>query len=563
MSLGEDGRSAGAPRPSLTVKDLLRRAGDLAAAPPDPRLSPLVIELSRRALAQAPGDPVVSLALARALHGHAEGEEAVAVCDAALGAHPEAVELELERLLLTIPVVYEGEAQPARVRAEYDGRLEALAARLERAPDAVFERLGRKASRFSPYLLPYQGLDDAPLQRRLGALTSRAVRAAFPAPALRPAPCAAGGELSVGFVSNHFFSHTVWQAITRGWLAGLRARGFACYGYAVGGLTDDCTAASRRECVRFVQGERSPAEWAWEIAADRLDALIYPAIGYSSVVDALALMRLAPLQCTTFGHCETTGFPTMDCFLSSALMEPRDGDAHYTEKLVRLSDVGLPYSPSAVAPGGRGRDHPGLRPDAVLLLSPHPAKKYLPAHDHLYPRIAARVPGSQLVFFRDPHVERVSRILERRVRTAFADHGLDPDGRVVFLDRLVRDDYVSLLAATDVYLDVPGWNGGTTTAEALVHWVPAVTLEGPVARGRMGAGMLRHVGLKDFIAATPAEYVEVAARLGRDATVRDAVRRRLAGTAHRIHDDGARLDGLAGFLRRAAGRPGARGPGSG
>ncbi len=561
---GEDGPSPVAgPAPPLSVKDLLRRAADLAAAPPDPRLSPLVIELSRRALAQAPGDPAVSLALARALHAHARGEEAAAVCDEALAAHPEAVELELERLLLAIPVVYEDEGQPARARAEYAGRLEALASRLEGAQDAVLERLGRKAPRFSPYLLPYQGLDDAPLQRRLGALTSRAVRAAFPSPSPRRELQAARGELRVGFVSNQFFSHTIWHMITRGWLAGLRARGFACYGYAVGEQTDDCTEASRGECVRFVQGLRPVDEWAAEIGADRLHALIYPAIGYSSVVDALALTRLAPLQCTTFGHCETTGFPTMDCFLSSALMEPPDGDAHYTEELVRLPDVGLPYSPPTLRPSGRGRDHPGLRRDAVLLLSPHPAKKYLPAHDRLYPRIAERIPGSQLVFFSDPHVERVSRLLERRVRAAFVQQGLDPDGRVLFLDRLGREDYLSLLVAGDVYLDVPGWNGGTTTAEALVHHVPVVTLEGPVARGRMGAGMLRRVGLEDCVAVTPEEYVEVAARLGRDAAVRDAVRRRLAATAHRIHDDGARVDGLAGFLRSAAGRTGECGPGSG
>ena len=554
---GEGAASPGAaPAPPSSVKDLLGRARDLAAAPPDPRLSPLVIELSRRALAQVPGDPDVSLALARALHGHAEGEEAAAVCDEALAAHPEAVELELERLLLTIPVVYREEGQPARARAEYAGRLEALAARLEGAPDAVFERLGRKARRFSPYLLPYQGLDDAPLQRRLGALTSRAVRVAFPPPATRPAPSAARGGLRVGFVSDHFFSHTIWHAVTRGWLAGLRARGFACYGYAVGGRTDDCTAASRRDCVRFVQGDRPVVEWAREIRADRLDALIYPAIGYSPVVETLALTRLAPLQCTTFGHCETTGFPTMDCFLSSALMEPPEGDAQYTETLVRLPDVGLPYSPPAERLSGRGRDHPGVRRDAVLLLSPHPAKKYLPEHDRLYLRIAESIPGSQLVFFRDARVERVSRILERRLRTAFSDSGLDPDGRVLFLDRLGREDYVSLLAACDVYLDVPGWNGGTTTAEALAHHVPVVTLEGSVARGRMGAGLLRHVGLEDGIAATPDDYVELAARLGADPAARDAVRRHLAGTAHRIHDDAERVDGLAGFLRRAAGRTG-------
>ena len=40
------------------VKDLLDRARALLHSPPDPSLSPLAIELCRRALEQAPGHPV-------------------------------------------------------------------------------------------------------------------------------------------------------------------------------------------------------------------------------------------------------------------------------------------------------------------------------------------------------------------------------------------------------------------------------------------------------------------------------------------------------------------------
>ena len=42
-----------------------------------------------------------------------------------------------------------------------------------------------------------------------------------------------------------------------------------------------------------------------------------------------------------------------------------------------------------------------------------------------------------------------------------------------------------------------------------------------------------------------------AARLGRDAALREDVRRRLALTSRRIYEDDARLDGLAAFLKDA------------
>ena len=546
------------------VKDLLDRARTLLHSPPDPSLSPLAIELCRRALEKVPGHPVVASALARALHAHGKSDEAAAACEAALATHPEAVELQLERLLLTIPVVYRDAEQVEASRATYEARLGELEQRLAAAPEEELARLGRRARRVYPYLLPYQARNDAALQRRLGLLLRRAVLAAEPdidgqpdsdAGPARPAP---GEPLRVGFVSDHFRNHTIWHVITRGWLAGLRERGFAVYGYAHREHHDDCTDASRRECVRFLAGKRSVNEWARAIRNDRLHALIYPALGYSGTVDRLALARLAPVQCTSFGHCETSGYPTMDYFLGSALMEPGDGDAHYTETLVRLPDLGLSYPAVRVDPSERGRDHPGLRRDAVLYLSPHLTKKYLPEHDELYARIAERVPEAQLVFFKDPRVAAVSRVLERRLRSAFMARGVDPDERLVFLDRLGRRDYEALVMAADVYLDVPGWNGGTTTAEALVRHLPVVTLEGEVARGRMGAGMLRHLGVTDGLARTPDDYVRRAAALGRDAGLRAEMRRRLAQSSRRIHEDDARLDGLAAFLEEAVREPGGR-----
>lgn len=533
------------------VTDFLEHARQLLRAPPSPRVSPLAIELCRRAWAQAPGHPAVAGALARALHAHGRSEEAVGVCDAALAEHPQAVELRLERLLLTIPIVYTDAAQVESSRALYAERLGELEGRLARAPGGELARLGWRARHVYPYLLPYQARNDAPLQRRLGVLLRRAALAACPDIDGEPAQPAPGEPLRVGFVSDRFRDHTIWHVITRGWLAGLRERGFAVYGYAPGGDDDERTEESRAGCARFVTGERSVEEWAAEIRADRPHVLIYPALGYSGTVDKLALARLAPVQCVTFGHCETSGFPTVDYFLGSALMEPADGDDHYTETLVRLPDLGLSYPAARVEPSTRGREHPSLRPDAVLFLSPHLAKKYLPQHDELYARLAEAVPEAQIVFFRDPRVEAVSRVLERRLRAAFAARGLDADRQFVLLDRLGRRDYEALLMAADVYLDVPGWNGGTTTAEALVRHVPVVTLEGEVARGRMGAAMLRHLGVTDGLAGSPDEYVRRAVALGRDAALRADVRRRLALTSRRIHDDGARLDGLAAFLESA------------
>src|SRR4029077_2902951 len=67
------------------------------------------------------------------------------------------------------------------------------------------------------------------------------------------------------------------------------------------------------------------------ILADNLHVLMFLDIGMLPLMTQLAALRLAPVQCSTWGHPVTSGLPTVDYFLSSHLMEPEDGQAHYTE----------------------------------------------------------------------------------------------------------------------------------------------------------------------------------------------------------------------------------------
>ncbi|WP_207436476.1 hypothetical protein, partial [Sabulibacter ruber] len=57
------------------------------------------------------------------------------------------------------------------------------------------------------------------------------------------------------------------------------------------------------------------------IRADDLHVLIYPEIGMDPMAAKLAALRLAPVQCVSWGHPDTTDLPTVDCFRGSDLME--------------------------------------------------------------------------------------------------------------------------------------------------------------------------------------------------------------------------------------------------
>ena len=530
---------------------LVQKARTLLKRPPLPALASLAIPLYQQAIALDPERLEIQLRLAKAYWSLGQSEQARSVCEQVLAQSPNTIAARLLHAVFQFPMLYRDGSEVVASRTAYQNEIAALARDVAGDLSASCQ-LAAWADQIHPYYLPYQGLNDIDLQRNYGDMMCGVMATAYPnhSRAL-PSPSEPGERLRIGIVSEHFYAHSNWQAITGGWMEGLDPARFAIHAYSLSKREDECTAKARGLAAHFYSGERSFDEWRQAIVSDRLYALIYPAVGTHSMVTKLAMLRLAPIQCLAAGHCTTSGFPTMDYFLSADLTEPPDAISHYSETLVRLPGLGIRYARPLVSSPSRSRASFGLRPSACVFLSPNALVKYLPQHDALYPSIAAQLEDSQIVFVRHPRRDAISRQFEQRMRRAFAEHEVDWDRHVVFLPRLDRADYNDLQVHSDIYLDSIGWNGGNTTAIALGYDLPMVTLTGPVFRGRMGTAMLRLMGIEETIAATPREYVEIAVRLGKDAEWRQQLRRRIAQGKHRIYDDPDVAAGLAAFLENA------------
>jgi len=79
----------------------------------------------------------------------------------------------------------------------------------------------------------------------------------------------------------------------------------------------------------------------------------------------------------------------------------------------------------------------------------------------------------------------------------------------------------------DIALDTLPYNGTTTTCEALWMGVPVITLAGNTHASRVGVSLLSNIGLKEHVARTPEEYVEIAVALARNAKRLQSLRERL------------------------------------
>jgi predicted O-linked N-acetylglucosamine transferase (SPINDLY family) len=325
------------------------------------------------------------------------------------------------------------------------------------------------------------------------------------------------------------------------------------FGYHTGAKQDAETAIAKARCHRFVQGPHSTEHWRNVILADRPHVLLYPEIGMNHETAELAALRLAPVQCSYIGHPQTSGYPTIDYFLSGELIEPPDAEQHYSERLIRLPNIAFYYEPLELEPVAVTRPELGLRPASTAYWCAQSLFKYLPQYDEVFPRIAREVGDCQFVFIRH-HGHGVTEIMQRRLARAFAAVGLSADDHCVFLPGMNMARFSAASALCDVMLDSIGWSGGNTTLEALAQDLPVVTFAGALMRGRVSAGMLRMMGMPETAAHTIDDYVALAARMAKELSWRADIKRRIAHNKHRLYRDRSPISALESFLDRVVRR---------
>ena len=482
------------------------------------------------------------------IQGLGRHDEAIAHYDEVLRRNPAFLAARINRCIARLQVIYRDEAELESARTLFTEELEAIC-RLppgEVSSDAI--------AGATPFYLAYQGRSDRDLQARYGRFVADVMAAHHPAWTSPPAvaPTRPGEPIRVGVLSACFYSHSNWKIPIKGWLSGLDKRRFQLFGYHLGDTADDETAVAKQLCHRFVQGMPSLEAWAEAIRADRLHVLIIPGIGLDGVTHRLAALRLAPVQATSWGHPDTTGLPTIDHYLSSALMEPPDGDAHYTERLIRLPNLSIAYEPPAPAPAALARADIGVPEDATLYWCCQSLFKYLPRYDWIFARIAAAVPTARFVFIKYPRGDAVNAIFRERLNAAFAARGLEAARHCVFMPPLDTPRFAATGKMADLFLDSLGWSGCNSTLEALALDLPVITMAGALMRGRHSAAILTMLGMPELIAPTPEAFAELAIGLGRYPQARQALRARIARDKHRLYRDRAAIDGLARYLEDAA-----------
>ena len=488
------------------------------------------------------------------LFGH-DAREAAAAFDRALAIDSESLEAQWFRCFLSVRHGHGDAEDIARSREDYARRLGDLRERIRFADKDTLARAEALLGTIGPAFLPYQGENDRDLQALFGEMAAEIMRARYPAPPPSPEN---DGRIRIAFVSDVIYSHSNWK-LRRGWLRHLGGTRFHVSAYHLGERTDWLTDEIRGYCDAF---HHIPGDFETALGQLRRDAphiIVYPNIGLSASVAKLAALRIAPVQCTTWGHPVTSGLPTIDDFLSSDLMEPPGGEEHYTERLVRLPGLSITYDPVPAGDIALDRADFGLADNGVVYLAVQSLQKYLPQFDDAFPRIGATVPSARFVFIEDAS-EKTNQLFRLRLASAFRRHGLDPDAHLRFLPKQPFDRFQQLLRNGDVFLDSMEWSGCNTTLEALRWDLPVVTAPGRFMRGRHSSAILEFIGLGGHVATDLDAYVAQASALGIDPEKRAAMRREIAAAKTKLSQDLSAVEGLMDYFTEAAAETAARPP---
>jgi len=331
-------------------------------------------------------------------------------------------------------------------------------------------------------------------------------------------------RLRIGYVSGDFHRHPVGYFLE----AALRAHdkeNFEIYCYSSHRSADDLTkrlmeAADKSRLLAGIDDQLS----ADAIRRDNIDILIDLSghTGWHRLL--LFARRPAPVQVSWIGYFDTTGLSGIDYIVLDRHICPPGDERFYTEKVLRLPETYLCYSPQATIEVG---PPPALANDYITFGCFNKVAKINDKVMALWAQILQTVPDSQLYLKDVPFTEP---LICERWRQRFADFGVAPE-RLRFLGRTPYDEHQQAYRQIDIALDPFPFNGGTTTVEALWMGVPVITLAGDHFVSRMGVSHLNGVGLPELIATSPDEYVAKAVELARDlprlSTLRAGLRQRM------------------------------------
>jgi len=241
------------------------------------------------------------------------------------------------------------------------------------------------------------------------------------------------------------------------------------------------------------------------VTQKNLDIVFYPDIGMSTEFYFLSFVRFAKIQITSWGHGITTGNNSIDYFLSSNLIEKKDAQKFYSEKLL-LSNY-LPmyfYEPKIskkLSENEIVKKNLYFCSQSLLKIHPH--------FDEILKKILNKDKKAKIFFIRDKE-----NILAIKLQKRFKKNIQFDCNRIEFLDWMNNDEYIDFCGKSSVLLDTLYFGAGNSFHESMIYGTPTVSMPSNSLKSRIVLGAYKQMKIENPpIVESLDEYVEKAVEL--------------------------------------------------
>lgn len=343
--------------------------------------------------------------------------------------------------------------------------------------------------------------------RRYGALVSSKVTQPHTP---NPSVCRWPERLRVGVVSGDLRDHPVGYFL-EGFLPHLDPSRVELIAYPTQHKASALTERLRSSFTAWVPlYGQSDAAAAQQIRSDGIHVLVDLSGHTGKNRLPVFAWRPAPVQASWLGYFATTGVEQMDFLLGDIYVTPPDEEAHFTERVWRLPESYLCFSPPAVdlevAP------LPALVAGYVTLGCFNNLAKMNDAVVALWARVLLALPTARLLLKTKQLADERQR---QRTIERFAAQGIAAE-RLILEGPVPRTELLAAYHRVDIALDPFPYPGGTTSVEALWMGVPVLTKRGDSFLSHVGESIAHNAKLPHWIAQDEDDYVTKAVAFATD-----------------------------------------------
>ena len=469
----------------------------------------------------------------------------------AISCYEKAIQIEPDNLtshwlsMNTFPVIYKNLKEIDHYRKRFENGIKKINQLLDTQSQYTKKQLINAINSSTNFYLHYQGRDVLELQQHYAHLIERLTQKIYQEFHKEIKIKQSIAFIKIGFISSFFRNHSV-SKMYKNLIQKLDQKFFKRFVYYAGNKFDHITNEIKQHADHFFS-HTDVDQLINQISKDNLDVLIYLDIGMSPRIQILSSLRLAPIQCNTWGHPVTSGFKNIDYYFSSELMESQNSQKHYSEKLISLPGIGINYDSSNLSTIKK----PNIlnKSNATIFLNLQSLFKLLPQDDHIYLDILKKH-SNCCFWFLQGMKNSITSIFKERISKLFQKEGHAFEKYSYFHPRCSLEEFLGLIEESDIILDSFNWSGGNTSLEAISLNKPIVTCPSGFMRGRHTYSMLKILDIEETIASSKKEYIEIAVKLAGDINFRNSIVNKIKKHKNKLFNDDKPVRFLEDVIRK-------------